>query len=77
MENRKWKQLHLLDAYVDAHILTHTHATTRTNARILNARIFNYNKTINVSIVLIYYMDDVIISVFVISCNRVLNHAKI
>lgn len=77
MENGKWKQLHLLDAYVDAHILTHTHANTRTNARILNARIFNYNKTINVSIVLIYYMDDVIISVFVISCNRVLNHAKI
>lgn len=72
MENGKWKQLHLLDAYVDAHILTHTHANTRTNARI-----FNYNKTINVSIVLIYYMDDVIISVFVISCNRVLNHAKI
>lgn len=70
MENGIWKQLHLLDAYVDAH--THTHANTRTNTHI-----FNYNKTINVSIVLIYYMDDVIILVFVISCNRVLNHAKI
>lgn len=40
-----------------------------------HARIFNYGNTINVSIVLI--MDDVIILVFVISCNHVLNHDKI